>query len=101
MREASIEAVLARMSREFQGLGSRELNGNKTPAVGPIENKDLKAAWHILWEFQGLGPRELNGNKTLAVRPIENKDLKATWHKNRGPQIVMLICAGASTRSTL
>ena len=54
MREASIEAVLARMPKEFQGLGSRELNGNKTPAVGPIENKDLKAAWHIFREFQDL-----------------------------------------------
>ena len=57
MREASIEAFLARMSREFQGLGSRELNGNKTPAVGPIQNKDLKAAWQIFKEFQGLGAK--------------------------------------------
>ena len=28
---------------KFYGLGPRMLNGNKTPAVGPIENKDLKA----------------------------------------------------------
>ena len=87
--------------REFHGLGPRMLNGNKTPAVGPIENKDLKAAWHILKEFHGLVPRELNGNKTPTVGPIENKDFQAAQHKNRGNQIVMLICAQTSTRSTL
>ena len=31
---------------EFQGLGPRELNAGKTPAAGPIESKDWKAAWH-------------------------------------------------------
>ena len=61
-------------------MGPRELNGNKTPAVGPIEDKDLKAAWRILKAFQGLGPRELNGDKTPAAGPIEDKDLKAAWH---------------------
>ena len=41
--------------------------------MGPIEDKDLKAAWHILKEFQGLGPRKLNGNKAPTVGSVVKK----------------------------
>ena len=62
--------------RTLNTLDALRRSADKTPAVGAIENKDLKAAWHILKEFQGMGPRELNGNKTPAVGPIENRRLQ-------------------------
>ena len=49
-------------------MGPRELNGNNAPAVGPIENKDLKA------KGKAVGPRKL---EDLRARCMQNCSLKA------------------------
>ena len=45
--------------REFQTLGPRELNSNKAPAVGPIEDRELEGCMAYSSGIPDLGAQKV------------------------------------------